>query len=349
MIDNPIQVFGGIYAVWVAVGLGIAFGTTDGTEYVSNLMVEQPIPVVVAMAAFWGVVGFAMWAYTPKPTPGFLAGDREDKKVPLLKVIELSPDTRLFRFSLPNEKQPLGLPTGKHIKITCPNPNLDKNVTWNGREDADKGAAQIERKYTPTSSDNDLGHFDLVVKVYAAGTKEEFPDGGKMSQYLGSLAIGDEITMSGPWGLNEYKSAGLLTRGKKEFNVEHIGMIAGGTGITPMLQVIEKIISNPEDKTKVSLLFCNQTEKDILVRDLLEAHQIGHPERFSLRYTLDRPPTEGWEHSTGFVTDEMIKEYLPAPGPNTIVLMCGPPPMIKFACKANLDKLGYAKESQIEF
>ena len=29
--------------------------------------------------------------------------------------------------------------------------------------------------------------------------------------------------------------------------------------------------------------------------------------------------------------------------------MCGPPPMVKFACQQNLDKLGYAKAQQVTF
>ena len=34
------------------------------------------------------------------------------------------------------------------------------------------------RAYTPTSSDDDLGHFDLVIKVYRANEHPRFPDGG---------------------------------------------------------------------------------------------------------------------------------------------------------------------------
>ena len=64
----------------------------------------------------------------------------------------------------------------------------------------------------------------------------------------------------------------------------------------------------------------------------------------------DRPPTDGsWKGSTGFIDQPMISERLPAPGADTLMLMCGPPPMIKFACKANLDALGYAKERQLAF
>ena len=37
--------------------------------------------------------------------------------------------------------------------------------------------------------------------------------------------------------------------------------MAGGTGITPMLQVIDAVLDNKADKTKLSLVFANTTEK----------------------------------------------------------------------------------------
>ena len=67
----------------------------------------------------------------------------------------------------------------------------------------------------------------------------------------------------------------------------------------------------------------------------------------SRRYTVDRAPSSGWAYSTGFITSEMIASHLPPPGDDTLVLMCGPPPMVKFACEANLDKLGYPKHMRI--
>lgn len=39
-----------------------------------------------------------------------------------------------------------------------------------------------------------------------------------------------------------------------------------GTGITPMLQVADHILDNPADRTKVSLLFANVSEGDILLK-----------------------------------------------------------------------------------
>ena len=46
---------------------------------------------------------------------------------------------------------------------------------------------------------------------------------------------------------------------------------------------------------------------------------------------------------------EMIEGHLPSPGPATQILMCGPKPMIKFACLPNLQKLGYSQEMYVAF
>merc|ERR1712154_387433 len=95
----------------------------------------------------------------------------------------------------------------------------------------------------------------------------------------------------------------------KEVVVRQVSMIAGGTGITPMLQIIRAVFRDPEDRTQLSLLLANQTEEDILLRKELEEVQQSHPERFKLWYTVDRP-AEGWAHSSGFVNAEMIEKSL---------------------------------------
>ena len=66
-------------------------------------------------------------------------------------------------------------------------------------------------------------------------------------------------------------------------------LFSGGTGITPMLQLVTAVFRDPNDNTSLSLLFANQSEDDILVREELEAIQEKHPDRFKLWYTVDRP------------------------------------------------------------
>ena len=84
----------------------------------------------------------------------------------------------------------------------------------------------------------------------------------------------------------------VLKRDKDELRkAKHFGMIAGGTGITPMLQIIHAALRDePNSNVTCSLIYANQTEDDILVREELEAAVEKFGGRFKLHYTLDRPP-----------------------------------------------------------
>jgi len=179
---------------------------------------------------------------------------------------------------------------------------------------------------TPTTSDDDVGFFDLVIKVYHAGKVDRFPDGGKMSQYFEQLRVGDMVDLSGPFGLIEYCGKGTFKKGGKEVKVKKIAMMAGGTGITPMLQIIEAVHKRKDDPTEVSLIFGNQTEDDILLRSRLDTIA-AKDKRFKVWYTLDRPPAN-WTFSTGFIDKAMIEAHLPPASPDTVVLLCGPPPCV---------------------
>ncbi|XP_041110960.1 NADH-cytochrome b5 reductase 3-like [Polyodon spathula] len=257
-----------------------------------------------------------------------------------LKLIDkeiISHDTRRFRFALKSPDHVLGLPIGQHIYLSA---RIDGEL--------------VVRPYTPVSSDDDKGYVDLVVKIYYKNVHPKFPDGGKMSQYLESLRIGDAIDFRGPSGLLVYQGKGkfAIRLDKKSDPVistaKQIGMIAGGTGITPMLQIIRAILKDPEDKTVCYLLFANQTVKDILLQPELEDLGVKYPSRFHFWYTLDRAP-EDWEYSQGFINEEMIKDQMPPPGEDTLILLCGPPPMIQFACIPNLEKLNYDKSRIFTF
>ncbi|XP_056137915.1 NADH-cytochrome b5 reductase 2 [Lampris incognitus] len=251
----------------------------------------------------------------------------------LIKKQEISHDTKRFRFGLPSQAHILGLPIGQHVYVS-----------------AKVKGSLVVRAYTPVSSDQDQGYVDLVVKVYYKNCHPAFPDGGKMSQYLDTMAIGDSIDFRGPNGLLVYNGNGKFSirlDKKSEAKVKkfrHIGMIAGGTGITPMLQLVRSITADPTDNTKCSLIFANQTEKDILLREELEELKKSHPDKFKLCLTLDKPP-QGWSYSSGFVTHDMIRDYLPPPSNDVLIVLCGPPPMIQNACLPNLDKLGHRAEN----
>lgn len=60
-----------------------------------------------------------------------------------------------------------------------------------------------------------------------------------------------------------------------------------------MLQLIRHVTKDPHDNTKLSLIFANQTEKDILLRAELEEVAAKHPDQFKLWYTID-VASAGW-------------------------------------------------------
>eukprot|EP00483_Globobulimina_turgida_P012752 UN12776 len=96
-----------------------------------------------------------------------------------------------------------------------------------------------------------------------------------MTQKLNGLAINEYVQCKGPLGNIHYDGASHLriTEGIGKFrdiNVNKIGMLAGGTGITPMYQILKSINQNKEeDQTQISLIFSNKTENDILLKDEL--------------------------------------------------------------------------------
>eukprot|EP01096_Ripella_sp_DP13-Kostka_P005132 TRINITY_DN1780_c0_g1_i2.p1 TRINITY_DN1780_c0_g1~~TRINITY_DN1780_c0_g1_i2.p1 ORF type:complete len:299 (-),score=117.63 TRINITY_DN1780_c0_g1_i2:119-1015(-) len=276
--------------------------------------------------------------------PVFL--NREEQTAPLIEKITLSHDTYLFRFGLPTKETKLGLPVGKHFKVLAPNKQGEKPGEWNGKPDPEAASVEIQRSYTPTTLDSDLGHFDLVIKVYRA--HERFIDGGKVSQYFESLNVGDSIKLKGPFGLIEYIGRGTFKIKGKTSHRTKVGMIAGGSGITPVYQVIKAALKDDQDTTVFYVLYANQTEDNILLRKELEELAATHPGRLNLWYTLDRPP-EGWKYSAGFINEEMLRAHLPPAADDSLVLMCGPPPMINFACVPNLEKLGYTKANYDKF
>lgn len=246
------------------------------------------------------------------------------QKIPckLISKKTVSRDVRLFRFALPSEDQVLGLPVGKYIFLCA---TVDDKLCM--------------RAYTPTSSIDEVGCFDLLIKVYFKNEHPKFPNGGQMSQHLESLQIGSTLEIKGPLGHIEYTGHGYFTVNSKHKFARRIAMLAGGTGITPMYQVMQAILKDPSDETEIYLVYANRTEDDILLREELDEWERKHS-NVKVWYVVENMK-EGWKYSTGFITESVLRDHLPEGSEDTLALACGPPPMIKFAVVPNLEKMNY--------
>ena len=186
-----------------------------------------------------------------------------------------------------------------------------------------------------------LGYFELMIKRY---------EGGPMSNHLHSMEPDQRLSFKGP--ISKYPLS--------ENQHKHIGLIAGGTGITPMYQLIRNIFANPNDQTKVTLVFANVSESDILLKKEIQELENEYPRRFRAFYALDQPPPS-WGGMAGQIDKTVLKTVLPEPKQEGIKLfVCGPPGMYKAISGMKsgmkqgeltgiLKELGYSEDQVFKF
>ncbi|KAL8199522.1 hypothetical protein R6Q57_013090 [Mikania cordata] len=264
------------------------------------------------------------------PTRNIALIPREKIPCKLISKTSVSHNVRLFRFALPKQDQTLGLPVGKHIFLCA---SIDDKLCM--------------RAYTPTSTIDELGYFELLIKIYFKGVEPRFPNGGLMSQYLESLPLGSSVHIKGPLGHIEYMGKGSFSVHGKQKLAKKLAMFAGGTGITPIYQVMQAILKDPEDDTKMYLVYANRTEDDILLRNELDAWAQKYEDQVKVWYVVSKSIREGWKYSEGVVNEDIMREHVPEFGEDTLALACGPPPMIQFALNPNLEKMGYDVNSSL--
>ncbi|SCU86621.1 LAMI_0D02916g1_1 [Lachancea mirantina] len=219
-------------------------------------------------------------------------GDDTWVDLPISKIESVSHDTKKFTFKLPTDDQVTGLETASAL--------MAKFVTPKG--------SNVVRPYTPVSDVHTKGYFELVIKHY---------DGGKMTEHLHSLKPEDTVSFKGPilkwkWTPNMFDSITLL---------------GAGTGITPLYQLLHHITANPDDKTKIHLLYGNKTPNDILIKDLLDEVQAKHPDQVKITYFVDKP-SGSYKGEEGFITKEYLEKNIPKPSEKTQLFVCGPPPFM---------------------
>jgi nitrate reductase (NAD(P)H) len=257
-----------------------------------------------------------------------LANPREKVPCRLVGKKNVSDNVRLFRLALPSPDQKLGLPVGKHVYV-C----------------ASIGGKLCMRAYTPTSSVEEVSHVELLIKIYFKDEDPKFPAGGLLSQYLDSLPLGAPVSIKGPVGHIEYNGRGRFTVGGERRSARRLAMVAGGTGITPVYQVIQAVLRDqPDDDTEMHLVYANRTEDDMLLREEIDAWAAAHPARLKVWYVVSKVarPEDGWAYGVGRVDEGVLREHLPLGGDGeTLALVCGPPAMLECTVRPGLEKMGY--------
>ncbi|KAJ1940206.1 hypothetical protein FBU59_003881 [Linderina macrospora] len=218
---------------------------------------------------------------------------------------QLTHDVKKLTFKLDSDKK-LGNYTSSAVlfRVTLPN-----------------GKTEL-RPYTPVSHELQHGSCEFVVKRY---------DSGKVSSALHDLGPGDKVEMWGPIPNFTYQPG----------EYTDIGMIAGGSGLTPMYQLINRVVNDRDDKTRITLVFANKTKDDVFLKDQLDQLAAQHPDKFKVHYVLANT-SEDWTGESGYVDKEKIQKYMPSASAKSLIAVCGPPAMMESVCgkKPNIMKQG---------
>lgn len=264
-----------------------------------------------------------------EPRPVFLDSRKWHKAILHAKVA-VSWDTRIFTFKLEHDDQPLGLPTGQHLMIRL-------------RDPATREA--IIRSYTPISETTKRGYTDVLVKVYY-DTQERA--GGKMTKALDTIPIGHFVEFKGPIGKFEYLGRGLCAVNTVHRTVKRFIMICGGSGITPIFQVLRAVMQDKSDPTTCVVLDGNRLVEDILCKEELDVFARDNVDRCRILYTLSKP-TEEWTGLKGRIGRELLsKQCLRGGDGEGLVLICGPEALEKSVHEV-LNGMGWPDEDLLFF
>lgn len=186
---------------------------------------------------------------------------------------QLAPTIFEFVFSHPNK---FPFTPGQYLEWTLPHKNSDSRG--------------VRRYFTIASSPNEP-EIKLGVKI--------IPDkSSSFKKALLNLKTGDRMTadqLTGDFSLNPNSNNKLI-------------FVAGGIGITPFRSIIKNIVEMGIKKDVV-LFYSAADPKEFVYKDIFkQAENFGVKTVFVLGV---KEPVKSWTGETGFITESMIKKYVP--------------------------------------
>lgn len=160
------------------------------------------------------------------------------------------------------------------------------------------------------TSSKDTGQLEFVIRCY--------PD-GQFSDYLDTrLAVGDELDVTGPFGV-------FTLRDGRDSDIVFVG---GGAGMAPILSVLRSL-AEKQSARKVTFYYGARTQKDLCFEKELYSLSEQLPGFRYVPALSEAEAGEPWDGEVGMVTDIVKKYETDLSGADSYV--CGPPPMVEAA------------------
>ena len=214
-------------------------------------------------------------------------------------IIEESQDTRTLK--LKSQKEFFDFKPGQFVMLFI----KDKD-----------GEFKESRAYSIANSPTRKTNLDITYKK-----------AGNFTGRLHELKIGDTVRIKGPYGKFTYDES-----------FKDAVLLAGGVGITPFRSYLEYAVDK-KLTNKLTLIFSNKTEADILYKKHLE--KLDNGKNVRVVFTLTR---QKWDGLCGRIDAKCIKNVCGKDFANKIYFICGTGEFVK-AMIAILQELNVAKEN----
>lgn len=177
------------------------------------------------------------------------------------------------------------------------------------------------RPFAISSSPVHRDHYDLTVR--------RVPGGRVSNLLLDTLAVGDEVTTTGPMGTFYHNPL---------FHGDDVVFLAGGSGVAPAMSMIRDIVDNGSER-RFHLIYGSRASGDVIFRAELDRIAAAHAHTRVDHVIAE--PDEAWPGASGFITADVIQDLAGDPA-GRMVYVCGPQAMYEFAL-AELALLGHPR------
>lgn len=179
------------------------------------------------------------------------------------------------------------------------------------------GAPGVDRTYSMANVPTEPRRLEFHIRRTPGGICSD-------GWVFGGLSTGETVRLSGPFGRF------VLQTGRSEPAV----LIAGGTGLAPIMSMIRHALENDASDNHLTLYQGARSRDFLYDVDVFRRLADQHPDRFSYRPCLSDESAEGY--ASGLVTDVLAADHETLKGRTAYV--CGPPPMVDAAMRVLMAK-----------
>jgi propane monooxygenase reductase component len=206
-------------------------------------------------------------------------------------VEALTHDIRRLVLAVAEGEEPLSFTPGQYVDVQIP-----------GHDDE-------HRSFSMANPPGEDGSMEFMIKLYP---------GGHFSGLLadGSVAVGDELTVTGPYGMFTLRQT----------SPRRIVFIGGGAGMAPILSLLRSMAASGNER-QATYYYGARTEGDLFHRRELERIG-GELPAFAFVPALSED-SNGWAGESGLITE--VVDRLEGDLAEVDAYLCGPPPMVDAA------------------